>query len=296
MSQLMIVIGGNGQLGSDLIRVGEEQNLNIRGLTHTEIDIANMDSVESVLSAMQPQIVINTAACHGANQYTAADQDAFFRLNALGAWNVARWCWQRDAVFIQYSTDYVFGADLARSQPYIETDLPCPVNIYGVSKLAGELLVRSFCPRHYVLRIASVYGVTGCRAKGNSNFVKMTLGKIRNQEDMQVVADQFMTPTWTRAAALKTFDLLAEQVPYGLYHLSGSGACSWYEFACEILKLTKAAITVTPTQTPADSAGSVFLRPRYTVMDNLNLRRAGLPDMPDWRESLATYLNEGEGV
>lgn len=291
-----IVVGGNGQLGADLLRVAVEQGRDAVSLTHSNIDICDTDSIEMALSPIRPRVVINTAACHGANQYTAADQLAFFRLNALGPWNLARWCRQHSAVLIHYSTDYAFGAEPSRDRPYAEADTPCPVNIYGASKVAGELLVRSFCPEHYILRVASLYGRAGCRAKSNSNFVKMTLDKIRKGEDMRVVADQFMSPTWAKAAAVKTYQLLERQGPYGLYHLAGSGVCSWYEFAREIVQLAGGVINVEPSLTPVDEPGAIFLRPRYTALDNANLRRAGLDNMLHWRESLKSYLHYDEGV
>jgi dTDP-4-dehydrorhamnose reductase len=291
MSPRILIIGGNGQLGRDVVQVGREQNREMVALTHSEIDITRAESVDETLSEFAPHVVVNTAAAHSANQSTAAEQVAFYTVNALGAWHLARWCRRNDAAFVHYSTDYVFGAENKRDKPYSETDEPCPTNNYGASKLAGEKLVQTFCPRHYVLRVASVYGAGGCRAKNNSNFVLMTLGKIRAGQNMQVVNDQWMSPTWTRSAALKTFELLDANSPYGLYHLAGSGACSWFELACEVVKLTSGAISVEPTITPPDKPGDIFLRPRYTALDNANLRRTGLKDMPDWREALKIFLD-----
>ena len=144
----IVVIGCNGQLGTDLLRVSREQALDVISLTHSEIEITDVNSIEKVLSDARPEVVINTAASHGAKQYTAADQEAFFRVNALGVWSLARWCWRHDATLVHYSTDYVFGKDRGREQPYAEEDAPCPVNVYGTSKLAGEYFARAFCPKH----------------------------------------------------------------------------------------------------------------------------------------------------
>lgn len=294
MTPRIALIGHNGQLGSDLLKVGLAQGRSLIGLGHAEIDIADPHSVHQALQASGPQIVINTAAAHGDWQSGSLSQEAFFKINALGAWHLARWCWQNNALLVHYSTDYVYGAEAIRAQPYTEADAPCPINLYGASKAAGEQLVQAYCPAHYVCRIASVYGAVGARAKGNSNFVKTTLGKIQRGEAMQVVNDQVMSPTWTRQVALKTYELLDGRAPYGLYHLAGSGACTWYEFAREIVRLTGGAITVEPIPTPAYRATDIFLRPRYTALDNANLRRAGLPDLPPWQESLKLFL-ETEG-
>ena len=204
----MVVIGGNGQLGTDLVRAGKELNLDLKSLTQTDIEITDQASVEKALSGLEPEAILNTAASHGPNQSTAADQEALFRVNGLGALNLARFCRRHGILLVHYSTDYVFGRESTRERPYAEEDLACPVNVYGASKLAGEYLVSAFCPRHYVIRIASLYGSTGCMAKGNSNFVKMVLNKARRGENLKVVNDQFMSPTWTRAVARKTYELI----------------------------------------------------------------------------------------
>lgn len=194
MVKRTVIIGGNGQLGTDLARAGKELNLDVESLAHTDIEITDPASVEKALSGLKPEAILNAAASHGASQDTAADQEAFLRVNGLGALNLARFCRRHGTLLVHYSTDYVFGRDRTRDRPYAEEDPPCPVNVYGASKLAGEHLVRAFCPKHYVIRIASVYGSTGCRAKGNSNFVKMVLNKARKGENLRVVNDQFMSP------------------------------------------------------------------------------------------------------
>ncbi len=289
---MFVVLGSNGQLGQDFVRVAKARGEQITSLTHAEVEVTDATSVQTVLSRLKPRVVVNTTAAHGAQQATSGEQAEFFNVNALGAWHLARWCWQNEATLVHYSTDYVFGAEPDRAQPYTEADVPCPVNLYGASKLAGEKLIAAFCPQHYILRIASVYGAAGARAKNNSNFVKMTLGKIRAGENMKVVNDQWMSPTWTKATAEKTLDLLAQSAPPGLYHLAGQGACTWYDFAREIVRLTGDKISVEPAITTANQSADLFLRPRYTALDNANLRRAGLGDLPTWAESLQTFMQD----
>jgi dTDP-4-dehydrorhamnose reductase len=290
----IVVAGGDGQLGSDLVRIGRELNLDLVCLTQGDIEITDPASVEQALSGLQPQVVLNTAACHGAAQQTTAEQEAFFRVNALGAWHLARFCRRHDALLVHYSTDYVFGQERVRARPYSEEDPPCPVNIYGASKLAGEHLIRSFCPKHYVIRVASLYGSAGCLAKGNSNFVKMVLSRARKGESLKVVNDQFMSPTWTLAAARKTYELIHSGAAFGLYHMAGSGHCTWYEFAREILRIAGLTVAVEPTATPVEGPGEVVLRPRWTALGNYKLRQAGLADLPDWRECLEEYIHTYE--
>jgi dTDP-4-dehydrorhamnose reductase len=285
-----VLVGADGQLGTDLAQAGRELNLDLVSLTRGDIEVTDPASVERALAGLQPQVVLNTAAYHGAAQQTTAEQEAFFRVNALGAWHLARFCRRHDTLLVHYSTDYVFGQERAHARPYAEEDPPCPVNIYGASKLAGEYLIRSFCPKHYVIRVASLYGSAGCMAKGNSNFVKMVLGKARKGENLKVVNDQFMSPTWTLAAAKKTYELINSGAAFGLYHMAGSGQCTWYEFAREILRIAGLPARVEPTATPVEGPDEVLLRPHWTALGNHKLRQAGLADLPDWRECLEEYI------
>lgn len=289
MSRIAI-LGARGQLGVDLAAALRARGETPLELNRPELEVTEAAALWAALDQARPAIVLNTTAAHGARQESAADQRAFFDINALGVWHLARWCASRDATLVHYSTDYVFGAAADRARPYTEADTPCPTNLYGASKLAGEQLVSAFCPRHYVLRIASVYGRTGSRAKNNSNFVKLVLGKLRAGEPMKVVDDQVMSPTWTAAAAEKTLDLLAAAAPYGLYHLAGSGACTWYALAREIVRQAGGTLDIEPTTTPADKPDDLFRRPRYTALDNARLRSVGLADLPPWPESLGRFL------
>ena len=292
----IVVIGSNGQLGSDLVRVCREAGRDVVGLTHSEIEIGDAGAVERVLSVLRPSVVLNTAARQGAGTYSAGEQDAYFRVNALAVWNLALWCQGHGCVLVHYSTDYVFGGERLRARPYTEADLPCPLNAYGISKLSGEYFVHAFCPKHYVIRVASLYGKAGSRAKGSSNFVKMVLSKAHSGEPLTVVDDQLMSPTWTRSVATKTLELMDRNADPGLYHMAGSGACSWYELAREIVRVAGLAAEVRPVTTPPEEPGSLFLRPRCTALENARLRASGMGDLPHWRESLEQYIRTEEMV
>lgn len=284
------IVGATGQLGRDLRAEAARRDREVATYGHDALEVGDAVSIESAFAESRPTVVLNTAAVHGAKFYTAADQDAFFRVNAIGAWNLARWCATHGARLVHYSTDYVFGGDRRRSLPFTEDDLPAPVNIYGASKLAGEQLVAASCAAHYVVRVSSLYGVGGCRAKSDSNFVELVLGKAARGEPMTMVADQVMSPTATRDVAERTFDLLERGSPFGVYHMGGRGHCSWYDFAREIARQAGLDAEIAAAATPGDAEGSVFIRPRYTALDNAALRRAGLADLQDWREALSHYL------
>lgn len=287
----LVVIGSTGQLGTDLVREAEARGITARGLGHDAIEIVDPDSVERALGPSAPRVVLNTAATHGADSYAAEDQLAFFRTNTLGPWFLSRWCATNGATLVHYGTDYVFGGTPA-IRPLAESDAPAPLNAYGASKLAGEHLVAATCPAHYLLRVSSLYGHTGCRAKNDSNFVKTILDRARRREPIRVVNDQVMSPTCTRAIAAKTLDVIERRPPHGLYHMGGAGSCSWFELAEEVVKLSPYDARVEPIASDPEPAGAPFVRPRYTALDNAALRRHGLGDLPPWRESLAAYVKK----
>jgi dTDP-4-dehydrorhamnose reductase len=285
-----VIIGANGQLGTDIAALAVRRAMDIRCLTHDDIELDDFSSVCAALDAAGCEVVINTAARHGAADPGTRGQQAYFNTNAIGAWNLARWCRMRGATLVHFSTDYVFGAEATREKPYVESDSPCPVNVYGASKCAGEELIAAYCDQHYIFRVAGMYGLLGCRAKAASHFVRMILSKARRGERLQVVNDQVISPTWTVPVAERTLDLFQAQAPFGLYHLAGSGACTWYELACEVLRLAASAVEIEPVSTPREGPDELALRPRYTALDNARLRAVGFEDLPRWRDSLAEYL------
>ncbi len=284
------IVGATGQLGRDLAAEARQRGLETVVFGHDAIEVGDVSSIERAFATSRPTVVLNTAAVHGAQFYSAAEQDAFFRVNAIGAFNLARWCATHAASLVHFSTDYVFGGDRRRSQPYTEDDPPAPLNVYGASKLAGEQMVAASCAAHYIVRVASLYGAGGCRAKNDSNFVELVLRKAARREAMTMVTDQVMSPTATRDVAERAFDLLEVRAPSGVYHLAGRGQCSWYDFAREIVRQAGLDAEIAATATPDEAAGAIFIRPRYTALDNAAVRRTGLPDLPDWRDGLASYL------
>ena len=174
----IVVIGAEGQAGRDICAEFGRHGDEVHGLNHAELEIASVDSVLAALSQIQPQVVVNTAAFHHVEQCEVHPAKAF-AINACGAANVAKASARLNAVVIHISTDYVF--DGAKDAPYIESDLPRPLNAYGNSKLAGEYFVRTWSPRHFVLRTSALYGKHPCRAKGGGlNFVEL-MGKLAEE-------------------------------------------------------------------------------------------------------------------
>ena len=164
------VIGASGQLGSDLVKVFED----VIPLTHKDIEVTDLSSCE-ILKELKPDVVINTAAYHKTDECEENPEKAFL-VNSVGARNVALICKEIGAIDVFISTDYVF--DGSKKEPYTEEDVPNPINVYGVSKYAGEILTRYICGKYYIIRVASLFGVAGARGKGGS-FVETMIKKAK---------------------------------------------------------------------------------------------------------------------
>ena len=280
----VLVTGANGQLGTDLCKA--LQDLNVIPLTHNDIEISNMVSVKQVFGKYQPDIIINTAAYVRVDD-CETNQDKAFLVNALGARNVAVVARELEAKLIHISTDYIFGGEAElRTTPYTEFDTPAPPNVYGKSKLAGENLVRHLCTKHFIIRTSGLFGFAGASGKGG-NFVEAILKLARAQNELRVINDQVFSPTYTKDLAGKIAQLITTQY-YGIFHITNSGTCSWYELAVEALKLLglkTPAIPVTSAEYPQKAR-----RPHNTVLDNYQLRLLGMDDMRPWQEALRDYM------
>jgi dTDP-4-dehydrorhamnose reductase len=189
------------------------------------------------------------------------------------------------ALVIHVSTDYVF--DGGKNQPYVETDCPQPLNVYGTSKLAGEHFVSSLCSRHFVLRTSALYGKNPCRAKGGLNFVELMRKLAREGKEIKVVDSEFVTPTSTVDVARQVVKL-SECDAYGLYHATSEGNCSWYEFANEIFALSGLRPSL-KVASPSDFPSKVR-RPSYSVLENAGLNAIGMNVFRPWQEGLKEYL------
>ena len=279
------IIGANGQLGADLMTACATRGLSAIGLTHADIELADSTSVASALDATDPSVVINTAAMHNV-EACERDPARAFAINALGARNLALAAERRRAILVHVSTDYVF--DGAQRRPYVEADVPRPLNAYGASKLAGEHFVTALAPEHFVVRTSGLYGANPSRAKaGGLNFVRLMLKLAREKGRVRVVTDEFVTPTYTVDLAEQILDL-AQTRAYGTYHATSGGSCSWNEFAREIFHCA-APDTIVEDASAADFPRPVA-RPFYSVLDNAGLRRLGIDRMADWRDALGRYL------
>jgi len=278
----IVVIGATGQLGTDLMKVLGIGHQAI-GLTHKEIEVSDCNSCQ-IIKDYRPDVVVNTAAFHKTDQCEEEPMKTFL-VNAVGAKNVAEVSKEIGAATVFISTDYVF--DGSKSEPYTEDDVPNPINTYGISKLAGELYTKQN-PKHYIVRVASLFGVAGASGKGG-NFIETMIAKAKGNEPIKVVDDMWMSPTYTKDAAETIKKLIELNVPYGVYHATNSGYCSWFEFAKEIFNITGLNPNLTPIKT--NQLQMKAKRPQFSALKSTKLTQHGIK-MRSWKEALREYLTE----
>ncbi len=276
------VIGPRGQLGSALCEALRTRAVDCVELDHGRVEVADPESVLRAIRDARPTAVVNTAAFHKVDA-CEDDPKRAFEVNALGALHVARVCREVGARCVYVSTDYVF--DGAKAEPYLEDDLPNPVNVYGASKLAGEHLVLQTCPDALVVRVASLFGGRGARGKG-SNFVLTVLDKGRRGEPLRVVDDVRMSPTYTADAAAGIVELVRRGAS-GVFHVVNGGACTWFELAVRILELAAVRVPVHPV--PQEAYPTWARRPRNSALSTGKLNALGLR-LPPWEDAVQRYL------
>ena len=269
-----LVAGAAGMLGRDLCRVVEDHGHEVTGADLPEIDI--LDPAQCAASVEGHDVVVNSAA-YTAVDAAEADEATAFAVNAVGAANLARAASAVGATMVQLSTDYVVAGD--GSQPYAADSAVAPASAYGRTKAAGEWAVRAECARSWVVRTAWLYGA------GGTNFPATMRRLAGNREVLTVVADQVGQPTWTVDLAEGIVRIVDSGAPFGIWHATGGGQCSWYELAravFEELGLDPARITpVTTADFPRPAP-----RPAYSVLSHDMWTAAGLSPLPHWRDAL----------
>ncbi|WP_434798754.1 dTDP-4-dehydrorhamnose reductase [Terrisporobacter vanillatitrophus] len=276
----VLITGSKGQLGLEIAKQLENNSCYELILTDkNELNIIDMNDVNKIIFSNKPHVVINCAA-HTAVDLCEADIENAYKINAIGPRNLAIACEKVGAKLVQVSTDYVFDGNGTR--PYREDDVTCPNSVYGTSKLMGENFVREFCSRYFVVRTAWLYG------EGN-NFVRTMLKLAETNKELNVVNDQFGSPTSTVDLAKVIIDLIRTE-HYGVYHGTCEGQCSWYDFAKKIFELKNIDIKINPVTSEVFKRPAP--RPAYSVLDNFMLKILGLNSFRSWEESLKAYLDK----
>ena len=297
----VLVTGVAGQLGHDVMNElakrgydgigtdiadsysGVQDNTAVVGMPYVQVDITDAESVEKTIKEIKPDVVVHCAA------WTAVDaaedeenRDKVFAVNVEGTKNIVHACKEIDAKMVYTSTDYVF--DGQGTEPW-KPDCKeyAPLNIYGQSKLDGELAVSEILDKYFIVRIAWVFGTNG------NNFIKTMLKVGKKFDTLRVVNDQIGTPTYTYDLAKLLVDMI-ETDKYGYYHATNEGGyISWYDFACEIFRQAGYSTNVNPVTTE-EYGISKAKRPFNSRLDKAKLIENGFTPLPDWQDALKRYL------
>ncbi|MDR0311532.1 MAG: dTDP-4-dehydrorhamnose reductase [Acidobacteriota bacterium] len=277
----ILVVGSRGMLGSELMTVFQDDpgGHESVGLDLPEIDIAMPESCREAVYGLRPDVVINAAA------FTRVDdcetqRELAMRVNGEGAGNLAAAAAAVDALFIHYSTDYIF--DGRKTEGYREDDAPGPMSVYGKSKLLGEELVRRNSPKHMILRISWLFGANG------ANFIRTIVGAARKGNPLRVVSDQRGSPTYAKDVAGQTLKMTAAGCR-GTYHVTNGGSCSWYDLAVQAVAWAKIPdISITPVASSEYPRPAP--RPASSILVDTRMALEGLPRPRSWQDAAREYV------
>ena len=280
----IVVFGGNGQLGSDIVSKLTVHH-EVFPVNHDQVDITNDIALKECIETINPDVIINTAAYHHVD-LCEQNPDKAEAVNDTAPTLMAKLCDEKNIRFIHFSTDYVFDGN--KNAPYIETDEALPLNVYGKTKRDGEINILKVNPKAIILRVSGLYGTNPCRAKNGLNFVQLMLKLANEKGEVKVVDDEYVSPTYTVNIAEQIEPLLIADIS-GIIHSTSEGFCSWYDFAEEIFKYTKT--TVLLHKANSNDFPAKVARPKYSVLENMRLKKAGINFMLPWNVALHQYLD-----
>lgn len=277
----ILVTGIRGQLGFDVLRVLKNRGIEAIGLNSDDMDIKSKKAVDTVFDKIRPDACIHPAAWTLVDK-AEDEKEAAEAVNVTGTKNIALASARVGASLMYFSTDYVF--DGGGERPWKPEDKPDPQNVYGLTKLEGEKLVLKILPgRHFILRLEWLYGING------KNFVKTMLDLSKNHKELKVVCDQIGSPTYTLDVASLAADMIVSS-KYGIYHVSNTGYCSWYDFALEIFKNAGISIDVVPVT--SENYPQRAKRPHNSRFDTSKLITEGFKELPSWQDALKRFMRE----
>lgn len=284
----IMIIGCNGQLGYDMTQQCAIKGYEVCGIDYPKINITDYFSVIDVLKRNKPSVIINCAAYAQVDQCETARDEAY-AVNSDGVENVARGAQEIEAKVVHFSTDYVF--DGMKGKPYLESDEPNPLSVYGKSKYQGEKRVSQAMENYIIIRTAWLYGAHG------NNFVKTIWQKARENSrtgvPLKIVNDQYGSPTYTKELCEQTLAIV-EAHHSGIFHCTNEGVCTWYEFASEILSNFNNCVKVQPCTT--EEFPRPAFRPPYSVLENARLKSLGIYYMRSWKDAFCRFFTENKDM
>lgn len=284
----VLVVGGGGQLGVELVREFTLRKCTVKGLKRAELDITNSAQVEKAVVAFDPAIVINAAAYNQVDLAEKHPLDAF-QANSLAVRNLAMACRQNDARFVHFSTDYVF--DGTKGSPYVEEDQTHPLGAYAVSKLCGELYAQAYLDDPLIIRTSGVFGPGGLHT-ARGNFIELMLRLATQGQVIRVVEDHVASPTYAPWLAACTAQLV-ERRATGVFHAGGGTPISWFDYAAMIFRLAELNPELRPTN--EREYRTAARRPKYSALCNAKMEQLGVEPFRGLDAAVADYLGRRTG-
>jgi dTDP-4-dehydrorhamnose reductase len=279
----ILLIGKTGQIGSDIL--WNNTHHLIHAPDRATLDICSRDAINSVIDEFQPEVVINTTSFHDV-PLCEADPLRAFTVNCVAVRDLAIACDRIGSLFVTFSTDYVFDGE--KQAVYQEDDKPAPLQLYGISRLAGEYAALSAASENtLIIRTCGLYGISGSSSTG-SNFVDQRIQDAKTHASLDMGGDQVVSPTYTHDLSKAVLRLIEHprRTP-GVYHLVNEGKCSWYEFTKAIFEIMGITVKLNPMDRSGKSGD--MKRPLYTALSNTKARTLGII-LPPWRDALERYL------
>lgn len=283
--------GPKGQLGSDIKKILINSNrYTVIELTKDKFNLEKIENFQDFLKNIEFDTLINCAAYHKTDELEA-NSNLAFKINSFAVNELSKICKLLGKKFIHISTDYVFGGNLNQQEKLKENEIPQPINIYGLSKSFGEKLISISNPDSYILRVASLFGSAGSSGKGG-NFVETMIKLSKEKDELKVVDDQIMSPTYTYHVAEILEKLLSKNINPEIYHCVNTGSCSWYEFTKEIFTLLNIKTKLIPCG--SSEFKTIAMRPKFSALNNEKISKSLNFDIPTWKSALKEYLIEKE--
>lgn len=276
----VLIIGAKGMLGQELAKVFQKDNPLL--WDREEIDIANKKEVRQKIGDLKPNLVINAAAYNDVDG-AEKNRDLANKINGLAVGHLSKIINAFRGILVHYSTDYVFKGD--KKEGYQESDQPEPQSAYARSKYLGEQELQANTDRFYLIRLSRLFGKPAISEVAKKSFVDLMLELAKTKKEINVVNEELSSPTYAPDLAQRTKEIIDWQKPFGVYHASNSGACTWFDFAKEIFTIKKINVKLNPV--PASFFPRPAVRPKYSILINTKL-----PAMRSWQNALREYLNQ----
>jgi dTDP-4-dehydrorhamnose reductase len=280
----ILVIGKNGQIGSALLRAAALRKIATYGVSKEELNIKNKKSIEKIVKKIKPTIIINTSAFHVVADCESQPEKAFI-VNSAAVKHLADVCAENKIRLVHFSTDKVFDGD--RKAPYSEGDCPNPLQIYGISKLAGEECALYYNPDTLIIRTCGVFGGKfGSRSK-KGNFVLYILKEGETKTTLEISSEQVVSVAYAEDLALAIVKLIQKKAEKGIYNVVNTGACSWADFASEIVKKSNTTLKIIGVDRKGVINGKKI--PKYTALSTRKINSLGI-ELPSWKDGLERYM------